>query len=449
MFKDPGRTAWTILIISLIIFCLTTTSVFLGIRWFLFDSTVPLNTVLYVSRNTVSVRASTSDTFQAVRNNLPLSRDARLTTDSSSQGNITITDPYFHNVVASITVHRDSSVRLGDTTRPRFEFSGNPYVIALEFSGNIDIDIVPNLDRGIILDVNSKHGIIRMGSPGQYILTNLPDRFSVLNRNGQAVLINNAQEARAVPEGMTGWIDVADNSIGISQPLVDIIPDGSFDAVNPADPAFSSEWGCYSLRDDSQAAEGEYRREVVNGRSVMHIVRVEVPGKSARNHAETGCLQYLNTINDPLPVTAFDYLELRVTMQIRDRPLMLSACGQQGSECPVMVVINYLNQYDQEQQWIHGFYSRYDPAVGWPLRCATCAQDHEQINQDTWYTYTSGNLLQLLPEDQKPVAISSVKFYASGHEYEVFLGEVALLAGDLLQTVAGTNQMEETTTTQG
>lgn len=430
MFRDPGRMAWSILIVALLIFCLTSTAAFLGIRWFLFDSTVPLNVTLSVSRNTASVQSSSSDTFQAVRTSYTLGIESQTTTDSSSQGYVSIADPYTHEVIASITLHRESSLKMEDAQRPRFEFSANAYVIALEFTGSIDVNVVPGLPRRIIFDVQSEQGLIRVGSGGQYVLTNQSDQFSVLNRTGQVAIINQAQEARAIPEGMSGWINPITNTIEVTQTLVDIIPDGSFDTINPADPELSPEWGCYSLRDDSQAAEGEYRREIVNGRSVMHITRVESAGNPASNHAETGCLQYLNTINDPLPVSVFDYLELRVTMQIRDRPLMLNTCGQAGSECPVMIVINYLNQYDQEQEWIHGFYTRYDQAVGWPLRCATCAQDHEQLNKDTWYTYTSGNLLQLLPEDQKPISISSVKFYASGHEYEVLLGEVALLAGN-------------------
>ncbi len=433
MFKDPGRLAWTVLITGLILFCLTTATIFIAVRWFVFDSTVPLNATLHVSRNTASVLTSTSDAFLAVHNMLSIGSDTQITTDSSSQGQLTFIDPYTRQAIASITLLRDSRVQIMSFMRPRFEFSTNKYILSARFQGNIDIDIFPDLPRGIIIDVESEHGIIRLGKSGRYLLTNQTERFSVLNRSGEAVLINLAQEARAIPEGMTGWIDTNTNSLEVAQPLVDIIPDGSFDTFNPADPAFSSEWGCYSLRDDSEAAEGDYRREVLNGRAIMHITRVEEPGKPATNHAETGCLQYLNTITEPLPVTAFSHLELRVTLQIRDRPLMLSTCGQQGSECPLMVVIDYLNQYQQPQQWIHGFFTRYDQAVGWPLRCATCSQDHEQLNQDAWYTYTSGNLLQLLPADQKPVAISSVKFYASGHEYEVLLGEVALLAGQTPQ----------------
>jgi len=437
MLRDPGRLAWMVLFISLAVFCLVTTAILLGINWFLFDSTISLITSLDVSRNTVSVRASPSDGFQAVHSSSLLNRDSYLVTDSSSQGYITFVDPYSHNVVASITLHRESNLTIGDAVRPRFEFSSRPYIINIQFQGNIDVDIVPDLSRRILFDVQSPHGLIRMGSTGRYSLTNQTNRVSVFNRTGQAAIINLAREARDVAEGMTGRIDPETNAIIVEQPLVDILPDGSFDTFNPADPALSSEWGCYSLRDDTTAAEGSYRREIVNGRPVMHITRIEEAGKPANNHAETGCLQYLNTINEPLPVTDYSYLELRATMQIRDRPLMLSTCGQRGSECPVMIVINYLNQYGQEQQWIHGFYTRYDQAVGWPLRCDTCAQDHEQLNKDTWYTYTSGNLLQLLPQDQRPVAISSVKFYASGHEYEVLLSEVALLAGGIPEVAEG------------
>jgi hypothetical protein len=46
-----------------------------------------------------------------------------------------------------------------------------------------------------------------------------------------------------------------------------------------------------------------------------------------------------------------------------------------------------------------------------------------------WYTYDSGNWFNLLPPGKRPVAISNVQFYASGHQYDVYVGEVALLGG--------------------
>jgi hypothetical protein len=444
MFKDPSRLAWTVLIVAFIIFCISSSALFLGVRWFLFDSTVSLTSTLSVSRNTVSVRTSASDTaYQAVRSSTYLSRDARMTTDSASQGYVTFRDPFTQDVVASITLFRDSSLTLTEAVRPRFEFSSRPYIITIEAEGSFDVDIIPELARSITLVVQSNHGEILLGDSGRYMLTNRDDEFTVHNRTGIAVVINNAREARSIPPAMQGRIDGLTNEITSGQPFTDILPDGSFNEFNPVNETLSTQWGCYHFEDDPNAAIGEARREIVNGYSVMHIVRVGAAGKDARNHAQNGCLQFLNTESEPLPIEVFDYLELRISMQIRNRPDMLNTCGQAGSECPVMVVIEYPNPYDpsQRMRWIHGFYTKYDQAVGWPLRCDSCGQDHEKLNQDTWYTFTSGNLLQLLPVDQRPNAIYSVEFYASGHEYDVLLGEVALLAGN---STAAVPVVEET-----
>ena len=55
MLNDPERVAWTVLIASFITFCLVVTAALLGVRWFLFDSTVPLDVQLSVGRGTVGV----------------------------------------------------------------------------------------------------------------------------------------------------------------------------------------------------------------------------------------------------------------------------------------------------------------------------------------------------------------------------------------------------------
>lgn len=429
MLKDPGRLAWTVLFISLAVFCATTTGIFLGARWFLVDSTVPLTVTLFVGRGTVGVRNGTGESAEeAERSTRFLAPDARLTTDSQSQGFITFTDSYTHEVVASLVLHQDSSITLGHTASPRFSFSSSPYTITVQARGQIDVDIVPDIPRAINFDVHSSLGWARMSRSGRYLLTSQEDRFSVLNRAGEAVIVNRESQARSVPEGMEGRIGSENDSIVVSRTLVDIVPDGGFDVVNPVNPSLPSGWGCYIVRDDLSAPRGSWAREVVRGRSALHITRLE----GVRNHAETGCIQNIGQPGEGLPVTQYDYLELRATMLIRYHSL--SACGWRGSECPVMLVINYLDPYDVQRRWIHGFYARYDQAAGYPLRCDTCSLDHEKLNPDTWYTYTSGNLLQILPEEQRPAAILSVHFYASGHEYEVMLGEVSLLAGRTSQT---------------
>ncbi len=56
-------------------------------------------------------------------------------------------------------------------------------------------------------------------------------------------------------------------------------------------------------------------------------------------------------------------------------------------------------------------------------------QEHDRINEKSWFTYESGNLFALLGPSQVPRSILNVQFYASGHQYDVSLGEISLLAG--------------------
>lgn len=427
MLSNPNRLAWSILITSFVIFCILATGIFLGVRWFLFDSTVPLQATLAVARGTVGVRAGDS-TEEAERGRRSLPVGARLTTDANSQGYITFADPYSQRVVATLTLHADSTLILGDTARPRFEFSRTVYAVNItSLEGRADVYIVPELPRSIRVDVQSGLGWMRMENSGHYILTDRDNNSTVLNRGGQVVMINNVEQTRSVPVGMQGRIDSEDGALILENALVDILPESSFDTTNPANPTLPSEWGCYSTRDDPEAARGVYARETHLGLAVLHISRQPNDAQSASSHAETGCLQWLGEPGAWFPVSDYAYLELRATMLIQHQSL--STCGYRGSECPIMVVIEYLDIGGGERRWVHGFYAYHDPGLGYPLRCDTCTLDHERLTPGTWYTFTSGNLFQLLPADQRPQAIKRVGFYASGHEYDVLLSEVAVLAG--------------------
>ncbi len=431
MIKDPGRLAWTVLIISFIIFCLLSTAVYVAVRWFLLDSSVPLTATLHVARNTVTVRATLGDTVeQAERGVRLISHNVRLATDSGSQGYLTFTDPYTQIEIASVVLHHDSALTLLEAYQPRFEFSQDRYVILIgDTLGEIDVEIAPNVSREILLNVASPLGDMRMSQRGKYLINSQEDQLSVWNRAGNVFAISPDAQARAIPEGLQGHIIAGSAEIVIDQSLVDILPDSAFDALNPGNQTLSSEWGCYTEKEDPNSPDGVYAREILNDTSVMHISRFEMVGQAASNHGEIGCYQWPNTFTDPLPITAYDYLELRASMMIRYQSLPM--CGERSSECPVMLKINYVTAEGLHQDWIHGFYARFEQASGYPLRCDTCSLEHERLTPNTWYTFSSGNLLQLLPAAQRPVAILNVGFYASGHQFEVLLGEVALLAGNV------------------
>ena len=55
-----------------------------------------------------------------------------------------------------------------------------------------------------------------------------------------------------------------------------------------------------------------------------------------------------------------------------------------------------------------------------------CIRD--RINGNAWYTYDTGDMLNDWQENLRPGLIKEIEFYSSGHEYDVSLNEVALLA---------------------
>src|SRR5690606_32162478 len=137
-------------------------------------------------------------------------------------------------------------------------------------------------------------------------------------------------------------------------------------------------------------------------------------------HGETGCLHIWGL--NGLDVTNYSTLRLRVSFNIQWQSLPI--CGVAASECPVMVEISYLNEWGQPRTWIQGFYALSDGAVpGTRDRCDTCLQPHERVTGGNWYTFESGNLFNL-QEGFRPTTITQIRFYTSGHAYDVYVGEV-------------------------
>jgi hypothetical protein len=101
--------------------------------------------------------------------------------------------------------------------------------------------------------------------------------------------------------------------------------------------------------------------------------------------------------------------------------LGFGGCGYLGSECPIILRIDYKDEHGTDREWIHGFYSG-EPADDWPVNWWS-----EQIQVGTWQPYNSGNLMDELAATS-PALIKSVTIYASGHSFQAMVTEVELLA---------------------
>jgi len=113
----------------------------------------------------------------------------------------------------------------------------------------------------------------------------------------------------------------------------------------------------------------------------------------------------------------------------------LGICGALGSECPLMIRIDYQDAAGSPLQWLQGFYYWIDPSVATnPALCETCPpprQNHEQHPSGVEFFYDSPNLIELLTQNGNPPAsVNSISVYASGHSYDVQVSEIELLVGE-------------------
>jgi hypothetical protein len=421
MSRSPEQVAWITLIVSFIVFILTGVGATFGARWFVLSSTVGLETHVLVGRGTVGVRPVAGGTSgaEAVRSSRQLGRRELVTTDEIAQGTIQFVDAHLADrVIANATILPGSQIELFSAERPRFNLGDNHYFIELgSFEGRLEIDIPPDLPKAIELKVQGSRAEVILTEPGLYLLWSLPNSSIVIARRGQALMESPAvQSSVEVAPGLTGVVSNSEASVNFT--TTELVRNALF--LDSSQPGVADSWGCYSFSENPDAPRGIQQLLTINGRRGLHIMR---SGEDL-GYGETGCQQFLGQRRQGLDVSDFRTLRIRATLDIDWHSL--AVCGVQASECALMLELSYLNDFGLEQRWIHGFYAfeHVNPEV--PRTCDSCLTEHERITPGNWYTYESGNLFEL-PEGFRPARLMQIRFYSSGHEYDVTVGEIALL----------------------
>jgi hypothetical protein len=178
-------------------------------------------------------------------------------------------------------------------------------------------------------------------------------------------------------------------------------------------------WGCSATAE--QTPSGTYHGDEWMGRTALRLLRTEGTATS-----KTGCEQ-----RPELDVSQFNYLELKSTFVLNYQSLQ--NCGIDGSECPLMFFIIFTDAEGITHEWSQGIFYNQVAQTSDPSVCLSCGMrsNHLPISEQVWFTYESGNLLDLFPDEQRPQYINRVQFYAKGHRYDVFVSEVALYASRL------------------
>lgn len=420
------------MLIAFGVFCVVCVFLGVGFNYIIYQSVVPMPAVLVVGRGTVGMTGP-DQIEQVVRSQREVSNSAVFSTDNQSQATLSFLDQMQNGrLVAAITIKRDTTFDLDSVSRPRFDISSLSYDIMLQnVSGALDIFIPIGLPRSIRLSLSATPGAwVVITSAGQYSVRVNASDIVVDNMEGEAVIIAPDSRAQTIPPGQRGIWNAEIASLVIATTYTNLLTNSSFEQTNAADASAAGGtfrelplmWGCADQPNDAPA--GNYRIEWLNGRAAMHLFR----GDGANSHGETFCVQSFGPPGTPgRDLSEFDFLSLRATFMIRGQSL--SACGIAGSECPMMLQITYMDAFGREQNWYRGFYALSNPALEYPTTCDSCRQDHDVIHLNTWYTFESENLFNSFSPLERPQSIQEVRFYASGHEYDVYVSRVGLLAG--------------------
>ncbi len=412
---------------ALVIFCLLCFSVYALGRWFVFRSPVQMTTVLHVGKGTVGLAEPGADE-KVVRATDTVARNDTMRTDGLSQGYLEFSDPYTGDVVATVMLRNDSSMTLSRASRPRFNLSDDPYVMQLtEVEGRVEVWVADGTEREIRLEIISPLGTLHITDPGVFLVNSTLEAgvMTAMPRVGTATLISASGAAQHLTVSTEGRIVLDEPTILANPGRIDLLPNWAFDQ--------GGDWAKYWACAQDSPIQGFPEANVVfgavvEGRKVVHIERMdEDPGP-----ATTFCIQGWNW-ETYLDVSQYEALHLRVTMRVHHQSL--SACGVAGTECPVLLQFKYIDGDGNLRDWYHGFYARYEPNLGGRKICDACWTEHEFINKDAWYTYESGNLftdLPAFPESSDDVPrikeVVEIRFYAGGHQFDMMLSEVALLA---------------------
>ena len=345
--------------------------------------------------------------------NLP--EGIRLETDPDSQATIEFKTPGDRMPLGTLQVYGNSDATLLSMRSPRFATSENAHRIQVWLQrGRIRVSVAVGIDRPIVIILETPHTTIQLVQPGSYSIEVRDTDSQVAVRDGAATVTAQGRTLILAANERT-FVRDGEEPAGVLPSERNLVQNGDFET------SLSDGWTTFLNRQEVDEAPGEIEVTVHDGRRAVHLNR------RGSNWAEVGIRQTIN--RDVLDVASLQ-LHLAVWLAFQD----LRNCGSLGSECPLIVRIEFTDTAGNAHEWLQGFYYLSAIGNGTPVRCVTCSAptgDHLQISNGVWFSFDTPELTELFATTGNPPAtINAITIYASGHNFESFISEVELLAQD-------------------
>jgi len=404
MRKSPGRIAWTVLWIAFAACWILAIGTPLGIRSYVRNSSESQEAQLQVIDGTILVQKAKGGDPIGVTEATTLAQGDQVITDATSSATLDLFEG------SGLVLYSNTDLTLETMQTPRFEVSELPDEILLNLTGGlvrVGVALPPPDERAIDFQVLTPHTDIAL-QEGSYRIGVTNEGTQVTVVRGQALVGRGSPQITLV-RGTRSQVGL-DGTPSTPMPAVqNLLVNGDF--REPLAPA----WVTDTVVLTTSVKPPIIEQVEEGGRPAVRLARRE---SDNGNHTEALLKQLLD-------YDVRDFARLEVLLDVRLDFQSLSGGGLQSSEFPIIVRLDYKDIYGNDNFWTHGFY--YQNQAGYAIGPDPWGRPSgEQIPQDVWFPYESGNLLVLLG-DRKPAHITGLTIYASGWNYDSLVSEVQLL----------------------
>ncbi len=415
MIDRRQRLAWILLLAGFIACIGLLVSIPIIANWTIQEATRSLDILVQANQGTVGVLRSDGETVALFTGDpgYEVSAGSTVLTNAADQAFLLVNTPGNESQAMRVQIYGNTHVSVDRALAPRFSASSSNHEIDMTLNGGRLFIGVPEIEeRDVSVRMSTPQGIISFNQEGQYSISSTNTETLVAVLDGEATATSADAEISLSADQRVALL--ADGSIsGPFGAERNLVSNGGFAEG-------LSEWvGLAPNVEIADQPEVEVGVQTNGNEPTMTFRRVGL------GHADAGMRQIIGE-----DVTDYSSLSVAISMEIAEQSL--GVCGQQGSECPLILRLEYVDMNGVDQIWQQGFFAVGEIGSTTPDVCVACPpplNEHQRVPYKQLVFYESDNLmekLQLL--NAQPRQIKSLTLIASGHTFDTRVVDVALMA---------------------
>lgn len=410
------RMGWAFLLMSFAIFLAIAISIPLGISAYIRNSKQPLTATVQANQGTVRIDDRNGQTRATLVGEPEESVEsgAEIVTDATATALLSLFPPDSDQILARVQLYGNTNLQLVNVDAPRFDMSDLEQRVEMSLqSGRLRVSLPELTDRPTAVRIATPRGEVSILDEGQYALevTNTQSQITVLEGR---VLVVVDEESLALESEQRAVIPIEGALVGPVSTERNLIINGDFEE-------FFANWNLFSWNVElPNQPEGEVTVSNTGGEPALHVIR------DGAGHADVRLRQLINQ-------DVADYRTLQLFLTFRILGQTLAVCGIRGSECPLFLRVNYVDEEGVAHTWQHGFYGtgNVDAALA-PDACVSCdvvQSSHQLIQLGPVHFYEVDLRADVARQGfLPPRVIENIELVASGHGFELEVLEVAIMA---------------------